>query len=135
MTKLKLKTKERINYLTNYLNNRSNRKNKITMKKYFYELKELEYERNKENIYFRLNSKDKYFYANQFYMFSKHIKENGYSLYNENQNKDLKDSEIYFHKTTISASQSHLERTIKSFSNTDQLIGFIIGYNIANNVI
>jgi len=39
---------------------------------------ELEFKRNKENIYFRLTGCDKYYYAYQCYNFANHILKNGY---------------------------------------------------------
>ena len=88
---------------------------------------ELEFKRNKDNISFRLTCNNKYYYANQCYSFAKHILNNGYP-YKDTNNININD--ISFNKHSITIKNSDLKR----FNNKDEMLGFVIGYNTANNI-
>ena len=89
---------------------------------------ELEFKRNKQNINFRLTCNNKYYYANQCYQFAKHILQNGYPY--KNINDTFLISDISFNKHSIKINNSD----IKTFNNKDEMLGFVIGYNTANNI-
>ena len=89
---------------------------------------ELEFKRNKQNINFRLTCNNKYYYANQCYQFAKHILQNGYPYKNTNDIFFI--SDISFNKHSIKINNSD----IKTFNNKDEMLGFVIGYNTANNI-
>ena len=89
---------------------------------------ELEFKRNKQDINFRLTCNNKYYYANQCYSFAKHILQNGYPYKNTNDIFFI--SDISFNKHSIKINNSD----IKTFNNKDEMLGFVIGYNTANNI-
>jgi len=89
---------------------------------------DLEFKRNKDNINFRLTCNNKYYYANQCYIFAKHILQNGYPY--KNTDDILFISDISFNKHSIKINNSD----IKTFNNKDEMLGFVIGYNTANNI-
>ena len=86
---------------------------------------ELEFKRNKENIYFRLSGYNKYYYAYQCWDFSQHILKNGFNQYKPS---DIKS--IYFdtHNITIRL-HSTAETDIKTFNNKQELLGYVVGFN------
>ena len=86
---------------------------------------ELEFKRNKENIYFRLSGYNKYYYAYQCWDFSQHILKNGFNQYKPS---DIKS--IYFdtHNITIRL-HSTAEADIKTFNNKQELLGYVVGFN------
>jgi len=88
---------------------------------------ELEFKRNKDNISFRLTCNNKYYYANQCYEFAQGILKNGYP-YKDTNNININD--ISFNKHSIKIKNSD----IKTFNNKDEMLGFVIGYNTANNI-
>ena len=88
---------------------------------------ELEFKRNKQNINIRLTCNNKYYYANQCYSFAKHILNNGYP-YKDTNNININDISFNKHSITIKNSD------IKTFNNKDEMLGFVIGYNTANNI-
>jgi len=89
---------------------------------------DLEFKRNKDNISFRLTCNNKYYYANQCYQFAKHILQNGYPYKNTNDIFFI--SDISFNKHSIKINNSDIKR----FNNKDEMLGFVIGYNTANNI-
>tara|TARA_R110002153_G_scaffold150367_1_gene301936 strand:+ start:514 stop:918 length:405 start_codon:yes stop_codon:yes gene_type:complete len=95
------------------------------MNKRFAKERELEFKRNKENIYFRLSGYDKYYNANQCWDFTQYILENGFTRY-----KPSDIESIYFdtHNITIRL-HSTAETDIKRFKNSKELLNFVIGWN------
>ena len=91
-----------------------------------HEWTELEFKRNKENIYFRLSGNEKYYYANQCYDFTNYILKNGYP----NLRLSAEDIErVSFDNHAITLNRG--SHDIKRFNNKHELLGFVIGYNEA----
>jgi len=122
ITKIENRIKEINNIFNKNLTHKNNNGYKLLI-----ERNELEFKRNKENINFRLTCNNKYYYANQCYQFAKHIVNNGYP-YKDTNNINVND--ISFNKHSIKINNSDL----KTFNNKDELLGFVIGYNTANNI-
>ena len=122
ITKIENRIKEINNIFNKNLTHKNNNGYKLLI-----ERNELEFKRNKQNIYFRLNCNNKYYYANQCYQFAKYIVNNGYP-YKDTNNININD--ISFNKHSIKINNSD----IKTFNNKDELLGFVIGYNTANNI-
>ena len=122
ITKIENRIKEINNIFNKNLTHKNNNGYKLLI-----ERNELEFKRNKENINFRLTCNNKYYYANQCYHFAKHIVINGYP-YKDTNNINVND--ISFNKHSIKIKNSD----IKTFNNKDELLGFVIGYNTANNI-
>lgn len=122
MTKIENRIKEINNIFNKNLTHKNNNGHKLLI-----ERNELEFKRNKQNINFRLTCNNKYYYANQCYQFAKHIVNNGYP-YKDTNNINVND--ISFNKHSIKINNSDL----KTFNNKDELLGFVIGYNTANNI-
>ena len=95
------------------------------MRKRFAKDREIEYKRNKENIYIRLTGYDKYYYANQCWKFTQHILKNGFNKYKPSDIESL-----YFdtHNITIRL-HSTAETDIKRFNNKQELLGYVVGFN------
>ena len=91
-----------------------------------HERSELEFKRNKENIYFRLTGFDKYYYAYQCYNFTNHILKNGYPNLRLSAD-DIK--RVSFDNHAISLNRG--SHDIKRFNNKHELLGFVVGYNEA----
>ena len=91
-----------------------------------HEWTELEFKRNKENIYFRLSGNEKYYYANQCYDFTNYILKNGYPNLRISA-EDIERVSFDNHAITLNRG-SH---DIKRFNNKHELLGFVIGYNEA----
>ena len=53
-----------------------------------HERSELEFKRNKENIYFRLTGYDKYYYANQCYKFTQNLLKYGFNGFRKATKKE-----------------------------------------------
>ena len=122
ITKIENRIKEINNIFNKNLTHKNNNGYKLLI-----ERNELEFKRNKQNINFRLTCNNKYYYANQCYQFAKHIVNNGYP-YKDTNNINVND--ISFNKHSIKINNSDL----KTFNNKDELLGFVIGYNTANNI-
>ena len=91
-----------------------------------HEWTELEFKRNKENIYFRLSGNEKYYYANQCYDFTNYILKNGYP----NLRLSAEDIErVSFDNHAITLNRG--SHDIKRFNNKHELLGFVVGYNTA----
>ena len=105
--------------------------NKFDSNKLFTERSELKFKRNKDNINFRLQGDNKYYYANQCAKFTKHIIENGYPYIDK---KEIKENGISFNTYSINVGYSQYCRDLKRFNSKEELLGFVIGYNTANNL-
>ena len=92
---------------------------------------ELVFKRNKQNINIRLTCNNKYYYANQCYRFTKHILENGF---NNIDKKEIQKHGISFNKYSINNGYSQYHNDLKRFNSKDEMLGFVIGYNTANNI-
>ena len=105
--------------------------NKFDSSKLFTERSELEFKRNKDNINFRLQGDNKYYYAFQCYIFTKHILKNGYPYIDK---KEIKEKGICFNTYSINVGYNQYCRDLKRFNSKEELLGFVIGYNEANNI-
>ena len=95
------------------------------------ERNELEFKLNKENINFRLNCNNKYYYANQCKIFTNHIMKNGYPY---KDIKRIKENGITFNKYSINIGYNQHCEDLNRFISKDELLGFVIGYNCANGL-
>ena len=92
---------------------------------------ELVFKRNKQNINIRLTCNNKYYDANQCYRFTTHILENGF---NNIDKKEIQEHGISFNKYSINNGYSQYHNDLKRFNSKDEMLGFVIGYNTANNI-
>jgi hypothetical protein len=125
------KIESRINEIENFLDNNRDY-NKFDSHKLFTERAELEFKRNKDNINFRLSCNDKYYYAFQCYKFTQYVLENGYKY--DWQTEDIKKQGISFNKYSINIGSNQYGSDIKRFNSKEELLGFVIGFNEANNL-
>ena len=125
------KIESRINEIENFLDNNRDY-NKFDSNKLFTERSELEFKRNKDNINFRLSCKNKYYYAFQCYKFTQYVLENGYKY--EWQKEDIKKQGISFNKYSINIGSNQYGSDLKRFNSKEELLGFVIGFNEANNL-
>ena len=112
--------------------------NKFDSNKLFTERSELEFKRNKDNINFRLSCKNKYYYAFQCYIFTQYIIKNGFRKFNaypkEWYIKEMKENGISFNKYSINIGSNQYGSDLKRFNSKEELLGFVIGFNQANNL-
>ncbi len=86
---------------------------------------ELQFKRNKQNIYIRLSGYEKYYYAFQCWDFTQYILENGFGRYKPS---DIAD--VSFHKHSITVRfVSSAELDIKRFETSKEMLNFVIGWN------
>ena len=89
---------------------------------------DLQFKRNNQNINIRLTCNNKYYYANECYKFTNHILKNGFNNFNI---EEIKKHGISFNKYSINIG---LGSDLKRFNNKNEMLGFVIGYNSANNI-
>tara|TARA_R100001443_G_scaffold117176_1_gene140281 strand:+ start:406 stop:816 length:411 start_codon:yes stop_codon:yes gene_type:complete len=89
---------------------------------------EIQFKLNKQNINFILKNGDKYYYANQCREFTGNLLKYGYGSISK---KDIEKNGVSFNKYSINNGYNQYCRDIKRFSNTQELLGFVIGYNQA----
>ena len=94
--------------------------------KEFLELQELEFEHNKLDINFRLSGDNKYYYADQ----CKRFVQNLYKFEPKLSDKIIKEG-ISFNKYSINIGYNQFGEDYKRFNSTQELLGFVIGYNHA----
>ena len=96
------------------------------MSKRFSKERQLEFKKNKENIYFRLAGDNKYYNAHQCWDFTQYILKNGFGRY-----KPSDIDNVYFdnHSITIRLISTG-EDTIKRFESVKELLGFVVGFNV-----
>ena len=92
---------------------------------------DIKFKKNKENINFRLQGGDKYYYANQCAIFTNYILKNGYPYIDK---KEIKENGICFNTYSINVGYNQYCRDLKRFNSKEELLGFVIGYNEANNI-
>ena len=92
---------------------------------------DLQFKRNKQNINIRLTCNNKYYYANECYKFTNYVLKNGFNHFNI---KEIQKNGISFNKYSINIGFNQFGSDIKRFNNKDEMLGFIIGYNTANNI-
>tara|TARA_R100001163_G_C4951888_1_gene119314 strand:- start:142 stop:543 length:402 start_codon:yes stop_codon:yes gene_type:complete len=125
------KIESRINEIEKFLDNNRDY-NKFDSHKLFNERSELEFKRNKDNINFRLTCKNKYYYAFQCYIFTQYVLENGYKY--DWQKEPILERGVSFHKYSINIGSSAYGTSLKNFNSKEELLGFVIGFNEANNL-
>jgi len=87
--------------------------------------KDLEFKRNKQNIYIRLSGYEKYYYAFQCWDFTQYILENGFGRYKPS---DIADVSFHKHSVTVRFVSS-AELDIKRFETSKEMLNFVIGFN------
>ena len=92
---------------------------------------DIKFKKNKENINFRLQGDNKYYYANQCAKFTNYILKNGYPYIDK---KEIKENGICFNTYSINVGYNQYCRNLKRFDSKAELLGFVIGYNTANNI-
>ena len=125
------KIESRINEIEKFLDNNRDY-NKFDSHKLFTERSELLFKRNKDNINFRLSCSNKYYYAFQCYEFTQYVLENGYRC--DWQTEDIKKQGISFNKYSINIGSNQYGTDLKRFNSKEELLGFVIGFNEANNL-
>ena len=123
--KQKQKLENRLQVISNILDNKSN-SDLLT------EMHEIQFKLNKENINFRLTGNNKYYYANQCKEFENNLKKFGYGHIKK---EDIIKNGVCFNNYSINNGYNQYCRDIKRFSNKEELLGFVVGYNqsIINN--
>ena len=96
--------------------------------KEFLELRELEFEHNKIDINFRLSGNNKYYYADQ----CKRFVQNLYKFEPKLSDKIIEKG-ISFNKYSINIGYNQFCEDYKRFNSTQELLGFVIGYNQAKD--
>ena len=130
-TKQLNKIESRIDEIEKFLDNNRDY-NKFDSHKLFTERSELLFKRNKDNINFRLSCNNKYYYAFQCYKFTQFVVVNGYRY--DWQIEDIKKQGISFNKYSINIGSNQYGSDIKRFNSKEELLGFVIGFNEANNL-
>ena len=102
----------------------------------YMELMELQFIRNKSNINFRLSGNNKYYYAAQCHEFygnlEKYLEKSGHD-FDKRQLERLKKEGICFNKYSINIGYNQYCEDYKRFNSTQELLGFVIGFNQAMN--
>jgi len=93
----------------------------------FIELRELEFKNNKLDINFRLSGDNKYYYANQCAEFTKNL----YSVSDEKTKLKISADGISFNPYSINIGYNQYCEDFKRFNSTDELLGFVVGFNKA----
>ena len=130
-TKQLNKIESRIDEIEKFLDNNRDY-NKFDSNNLFTERSELLFKRNKDNINFRLSCNNKYYYAFQCYKFTQYVLENGYKY--KWQTEDIKKQGISFNKYSINIGYNQYGSDLKRFNSKEELLGFVIGFNEANNL-
>lgn len=117
--KQKTKLENRIKEIENILNNGSN-------SDLLSELHDIQFKLNKENINFTLKGQNKYYYANQCKQFENNLKKYGYGHIKK---EDILKNGVCFNNYSINNGYNQYCRDIKRFSNKEELLGFVVGYN------
>ena len=92
----------------------------------FLELQELEFEHNKQDINFRLRGNNKYYYADQCRRFIQNL----YNSEPKLKNKIIENG-VSFNQYSINIGYNQYCEDYKRFNSTQELLGFVIGYNHA----
>ena len=96
------------------------------------ERNELEFKRNKQNVYMRLSGYDKYYYAHQCWDFTQHILKGGFNQYTSKDIESISINNNQYYGASIKARLlSGGETNFKTFNDKKEMLGFIVGYNEA----
>ena len=104
---------------------------KFDSSKLLQERNDLQFKRNKQNINIRLSCANKYYYANQCYKFTKHVMKHGFGHIDI---KSIQKESICFNKYSINVGYCQYGTDLKRFNSSQEMFGFVIGYNTANNI-
>ena len=123
--KQKQKLEDRLQVISNILDNKVDLQLVI-------EMQEIQFKLNKQNINFRLTGDNKYYYADQCKEFENNLKKFGYGHIKK---EDILKDGVCFNNYSINNGYNQYCRDIKRFSNKEELLGFVVGYNqsIINN--
>ena len=100
------------------------------------ERNELEFKRNKENVYMRLSGYDKYYYAHQCYKFTNHLLKCGFNQYKAKDIESISIVNCTHYGASIKARlSSGGETNLKTYNDKKEMLGFIVGYNQAKREI
>jgi len=123
--KQKQKLENRLQVISNILDNKVDLQLVI-------EMQEIQFKLNKQNINFRLTGDNKYYYADQCKEFENNLKKFGYGHIKK---EDIIKNGVCFNNYSINNGYNQYCRDIKRFSNKEELLGFVVGYNqsIINN--
>ena len=94
----------------------------------YHELNELEFQHNKLDINFRLSGRNKYYYADQCQKFIQNL----YKFEPKLKDKIIKEG-VSFNKYSINIGYNQFCEDYKRFNSTQELLGFVIGYNQAKD--
>ena len=102
----------------------------------FSDRSELLFKRNKDNINIKLPQKEKYYYANQCREFTEKVTKYGYNPRFKNYHfkvikKRIRDNGISFNNYSINIGSNQFGDDLKRFSSKEEMLGFVIGYNVA----
>ena len=126
ITKIETRIKEINNIFSKNLTHKNNGGYKLLI-----ERSELEFKINKQNINIRLSGQNKYYYAAQCAKFTKHITENGYPYIDIDR---IQKDGISFNNYSINVGYNQYCMDLKRFNSKEEMLGFVIGYNAANNI-
>ena len=90
-----------------------------------------EYKENKKGGNFRLSGNNKYYYANQCWIFKDYLEKYGFNGFNYYTPKMVKEIGISFNEYSINLGYNQYCADIKRFNSKQELLGFVIGYNEA----
>jgi len=103
-------------------------KNLETKTNQYHKNNEIEFKQNKQNINITLRGDNKYYYAYQCAEFTKNVMKYGYGHIKK---ADIIKNGVCFNEYSINNGYNQYCRDMKRFSNKQEMLGFVIGYNQA----
>jgi hypothetical protein len=130
--KQKEKLEKRLKELENLFNQKD--RSKINSSELISEYSEVKFKLNKQNINITLKGNNKYYWANQCAEFTKNLLTFGYGHISK---EEIKANGVCFNKYSINNGYNQYCTDLKRFSNKEEMLGFVKGYNeaIFNNQI
>jgi exopolyphosphatase/pppGpp-phosphohydrolase len=89
---------------------------------------EIEFKINKHNVNVRLSGDNKYYHANQCALFIRNVQKYGFGHITQH---DIYKNGVCFNEYSINNGYNQYCRDMKRFSNKQEMLGFVIGYNQA----
>jgi len=93
------------------------------------ERNEIQFKINKQEINFRLTGNNKYYYANQCAIFEAYVLKHGFGHISAELIE--KEQGINFNEYSINTGFNQFSRDLKRFKNKQEMLGFVIGDNMA----
>jgi len=93
------------------------------------ERNEIQFKINKQEINFRLTGNNKYYYANQCAIFEAYVLKHGFGHISAELIE--KEQGINFNEYSINTGFNQYSRDLKRFNSKQEMLGFVIGYNMA----